>query len=221
LIQRIEGIIFQVLNFQEKDQIIKVFTAEHGLIKLFVKNAHSKHLVSSPLTRAEFIYLEGKTDLWKCQDISLLNFHLFLRQDLRFLQTAFDFISVIQLSQPEQKAVPDLYTLFLRYLEKIPFISSLDLLVSSFRLKILKYEGLFGLQSNCSVCEAPLKAHHVFEGEAFCPRHASPTSIIFSEEEFMQVNLLAHCRHFTELNTIEMDGILKEKISVYFKASFQ
>ncbi len=147
-IQRAEGVILQSLNFQDYDQILTVFTREEGLIKLIVKRArHAKSGrggFTAPFTQAEFIYKEGRGEIFTCSEVSVIHQHLGLRRSLSVLEAACDIIKALLLVQPIQAAAPQLYDLLILYLTHIPRLRDPYALAASFRLKLLKHEGLLG-----------------------------------------------------------------------------
>ncbi len=68
-----EGIVTQVVPFKDYDQIVTVFTPQHGLIKVFVKNAarrgRQNNKSCTPLTRVELSWTEGKGEMGKCEEV--------------------------------------------------------------------------------------------------------------------------------------------------------
>lgn len=216
---RTEGIILKAFDFQDYDKILTVFSKDMGMIKLVVKKANSKQMtghMTMPLTRAEFVFAKGKSELFKCQEISLLNAHLGLRDKWDNLEAACDILQTVLDSQPAQTPSPDLYALSASYLNKIATFSDPYLLASSFRLKVLRHEGYLGINSVCAVCSIPLQTYYVSAGQCYCAEHASPHGVILNDEEFTIVSILAYCQTFTQLNEIVFPSDLREKIKALF-----
>ena len=136
---RTEGIILQATKFQDFDQIITVFTPGDGILKFMVKGAlnpkQGKAALTTPLSRVELIYLQGKSELYSCREISMLNNHLSLRENVVLMEAAFDLLQAIRSTQLPHKPAPELYKLLLIYLEKLPLIPDPKILSTSFRLK--------------------------------------------------------------------------------------
>ncbi|MFQ5728946.1 MAG: DNA repair protein RecO [Waddliaceae bacterium] len=200
---RTEGIILHTLDFQDYDQILTVFSIDQGIVKFFLQGTrnsrHKKGIGTTPLTVGEYIYRKGKSDLFYCREISVINQHLGLRKNLAALETACDLIQTVQKSQFPGKPAPALYQLLVRYLDSIPLFSSPEILGASFRLKLLRHDGHLGITSQCSACGTPLSALYLVRGESFCKEHATGNVYFFSEEEADLLNRLAYCRTISEL----------------------
>lgn len=182
-----EGIILHTLKFLDHDSIMTVFTRDFGLIKFFVKKGLKNHPIS-PLTQAELIFSQGKSNLFKCKEISVLNFHLKLRNNQETLQAAYNLILAIKNSQLEQQPAPLLYELLACYLQALPLFPNPCILAVSFQLKLLRHEGLLNISS-------------------FCSNH--PT---LSEEETRCFKQLALSRSLQELRSLTISPNLNEKL---------
>lgn len=216
-IHKTEGLILQALNFKDYDQILTVFTPEEGLVKFIVKKSlSSKGNATSPLTRAEFVYTKGKSNLYTCKEISIIHLNLELRKKIEWLKTAFQLISSIQDMEIEQRPSDALYTLLIRYLSNIPSTLNFFSLESSFRLKILKHEGLYPFDPVCSECGELLKNLSILRTECFCELHRPPGSVFFHEEELGLMEQMANSRSFSQLNHLPTSLSLKNKIDAIF-----
>ncbi len=143
---RVEGLIIREIPFQDYDRILSLFTPTEGLIKLFVKgsgrvkegNSHR----TAPLNIVEVVYTQGRTELYPCREITVINNQLQLRKNLSVLESACDMLQTILSTQLPGKSAPELYQLLLIYLRKLPEVGNPNILSTSFRLKTLRYEGL-------------------------------------------------------------------------------
>lgn len=218
--EKTEGVILSTLNFQDYDQILKVFTPEHGVVKFIFKRAQSlkgrQGAILAPLSRAEFHYVKGKGEFHKCREVCMLNPHLSLRQELAWLQAGCELLNIIQQSQLEQKGAPALYKLLISYLEKIPLMADPLVLGASLRLKVLRHDGLYRLGAVCEQCEQPLKGFHAIGGETFCEEHAPLHSISFGDEETDLLEHLAFCQTFSQLKNITLSPHLSTKVKHFF-----
>jgi len=218
---RTEGIILHALPFQDYDLILTLFTAEEGVIKLIVKRAlsssKSKATLTAPLTHVECLYTRGRSDLFKCQELSLINAHLRIREKLSTLEAACELIQAVLTSQPTHAPAPELYLLFKSYLEKLPSGVDPRAFTSSFYLKTLRHEGLMEVEPSCSVCASALTVHSLALGENFCPLHRPSQYLTFSEEEMAFFLQLAHCRSFSQLTTVSLPEALYEKVRHFFR----
>lgn len=190
---RTEGVILRVIPFQDHHQILTVFSLEHGLCRLIFKRGKAKAGLCVPLTEAEFIYRKTNSELLQCQEISLINAHLGLRHSLAALQASCDLSQAVMTSQVIENPGPLLYRLFTYYLNKIPLLADPQILVASFRLKLLQHEGLF----------SP-------ENQSF-----------FSKDEMATVAQLAACRKWQELTSLAVPPNLQERIVQFFNSTLQ
>lgn len=194
-IEQVEGIILHTLDYQDYDQIITVFSKEEGMIKFIIKGAKSyqkrQGITTAPLTRAEFLYTRGKSDLWKCQEMTILDYQLALRNNLVYLQTAFDFVKALQATQTGSKPAPELYQLLTIYLGRLPLSRGPANLAASFRLKLLCHEGVFTVE----------EAH------------------FFHQKEKEIVEILAYSRSIGDIDSLEISPELALKIQSYFVSS--
>ncbi len=172
-----EGIILRTTRFRDHDQILTLFTLDQGILKLFYKGVKKKRQARGlymPLTHVEIIYKEKTSEIFACENILLLQSYLSLREQLCRLEASCDFLQALQLSQCIGKAAPQLYHLLIYYLGKLPSVLDPWVLATSFRLKILKHEGLL----------------------AFIPLSKTGR---FNEEELKLVEHLALCRSYNQL----------------------
>lgn len=191
---RCEGIVLHTLNFRDYDKIVSAFTAEHGLLKFIAHkaNAAKRGLKVLPLTKGELIYTPNKSELYRLKDLSLTSQYLPLRQNLCFLDTACELLKCILETQLPQKPAPDLYSLLCAYLDKIPKVSNPKLIEASFRLKLLRHEGLFDVDTS-----------------------------FFSEKERTLVHALAFSLSYEELDQIPLSHELNFKIKSFFTANIK
>lgn len=196
-----EGIVINAIPFRNYDCILTVFTPLEGLITLFFRGAYRSKKgngsgVTTPLSVVDLVYAKGKGDLYTCVEIVVINHHLPLRSNLAILEGACDMIKAISKTQLPGKSSPELYQLLLIYLAKLPSVTFPQVLTCSFRLKILRYEGLFA-DSDTPIENFPL-----------------------TTEEQHTIEHLAFCRDFSQLTTLNITGILSKKIYRLFDESF-
>ena len=186
---RVEGIVLSRLQYQDYDQILTIFTLQEGLVKLICKQAsRSKkgmNASTSPLTRAEFVYRLGKGEISRCDEVSVIQQYVALRQRLDYLESACDMLKALSQSQMLGKPAPALYALLSYYLEHLPLMQVPEVLALSFRLKILRHEGILDLEE---------------EGAK-----------VFSPEDLRWMHHFAYCQNFAELREIGLpvEGRLK------------
>jgi DNA repair protein RecO (recombination protein O) len=219
IFEKTQGITLQAIPYQERQRIITVFTQDKGLISLIIKGLSQKKpsllSLSTPFCLADFVYLKGRSDIYFLKDATVLCEHLFLRKDLDFITSAYAMAKALLDSQLLHKPAPELFMLFLKYLEKIPSFPSQEVLVGSFLLKLLIHEGLINLKKTCNVCEK--KASLLYNGESLCSSHQIEHVHNFSPKEFDVILNLAFIKNFSELELVESIPGLREKILKVFK----
>jgi DNA repair protein RecO (recombination protein O) len=196
--EKSEGLVLRSMDYKERSRIITLFTKESGLLSLIVKGLSKKNYslfsITSPFCQAEFIYIPGRSDLFRYQDSTLVNAHLLLRGKLEHLQAAGELAQAILYSQLPGKPAPDLYTLLISYLQQITCFENPLPLIASFHLKILNHEGLLARS---------------VEGRS--------QASFFSDEEWLFLEPLIYTRSFKQLHALTLQQELASKIKAHFK----
>lgn len=218
---RTEGIILQALNFQDYDQILTVFAPSSGIIKLIVKGAHrhKKHgTAPSPMTCGEFVYTQGRSEILKCEEFAATHHYPAIRNSISSLEAACDMMQAILDSQLPHTPAPDLYNLLVWSLGKLSFAIDPYALATSFRLKVLKHDGLLNLQSTCSTCGRALQEACVASGETLCPKDAPPGHFLFPADEFSLLSRLLQFRVLAEVADVKIHPQLRDKVKNLFSS---
>ncbi len=168
----------------------------------------------SPFCIADWVYRKGTRDLHRLVDATLLDALLFLRASYPHLIEAASIARDLLCSQMQEKPAPQLYALSYSYLHQLPHFARPQTLALSFRLKLLKHEGVLAAHPFCTLCSQTSRT--IQDGESFCAAHAS-TPLLFTEEEWNQILLLAHAKEFSQLRQLEISPSCEGKIKDYFK----
>lgn len=215
-----EGVVTQTIPFKDYDQIVTIFTPDFGLIKLMVKGAFRNRTrvkrAATPLTRVDFVFFEGRGDLKICQEISTVQHYTSLRNQFALLEAGCDLLKAIQQSQLEGRSAPALYQLLCFYLEKLPSVNDPAVLVNSFRLKILKYEGLLGFPFFCAICHCPAVLICLSEGGSYCPQHCPSSQRLLTSEEMILIERLTESQSFSQIAHTEISSELSHIITHFF-----
>lgn len=206
-----EGLLLQTIPYLGTGRILKIFTRESGLISLFTKKKNLGSL-GSPFCIGEWIYKKGSTDLHPLKDASLIHPLLELRTSFHLLSTAGSIAQDILKSQLPITSPHHLYELLISYFKKLPQFKHPEILLISFRLKLLIHEGLLSLNAQCTRC--PENAQHLLHGESFCIHHALGRGIEFSQTAWQQLHLLAFASKFSSLEHLSIESSLIEKSSL-------
>lgn len=221
--QSTEGIILRVIPFRDYDQILYLFTESEGLIKVIERGGRSKSRgkqgLCSPLTRIEVIYSETKGEIFNCREITCMDSFSSLRKELLFLEVGCDLLQVILSSQLIGREAPRLYALLLFYLRKIPQTAFPWVLAASFRLKLLKHDGLAVFPFTCSECQRILEQEaFIRDSESWCAHHQPSGSQAWACPELQMFYHLATCQNYSDISGYSISPWLQNQIRVFFDA---
>jgi len=216
--EKTEGIVLRSQDYKEHHRIITLFSPL-GLINLIVKSISRKnaHLLTltTPFSHGEYIYHQGRSDLFRFHDGSVLDDHFSLRQNLRFLQTAGALANAILTSQMFGKPAPALFALYKSYHKQVCYSADPAPLLTSFYLKLLKHEGLLSISPDCASCKVAT-AQSLHNGESFCSQHAEQGATSFSSSEWEAILTLDRAQRFSALRAIILPPLLLQKIQTLF-----
>ncbi|MBS4169132.1 DNA repair protein RecO [Parachlamydia sp. AcF125] len=220
---RVEGLILKTVPYGEGHHILNVFSKENGLIALFAKKRKKvSPSLLSPLVQAEFVIRQGKGELYPCEEISPLASFLKIRERIETLEAAFQILNALLASQYPHKPAPHLYLLLIRYLHALPHSLNANSLATSFLLKTLRHEGVFGLSNSCATCQLPLESEsYIFEGETFCFEHSPSHALSLNKEELNSLLFLASCRILPEISVYAPPASLYQKTLDLFYQTFR
>ena len=199
-----DGILLQAIPYLGNRRILKVFTAEAGLLTLMSRLKNSA--LTSPFCRAEWIIAASpKGEIHALKDASLIDPFLELRKSYPAILAAGKIASDLLKSQWPRKNAKSLYELAVACLQQIPRKPAA--IAESFRLKLLQLEGLLHLQPRCAQCEN--EASGLMLGESICRNHGAHLS--FENQEWQQMLILGLSRRFSEIESLELLSTLREK----------
>lgn len=141
--KRTEGIILEAMPFEERHLILTLFTRQVGRIRAVRRFVPERERGwAAPLHLVEVVWREGRGELDQVKELALIDPFSSFRNDWDKLSLASGWLRDLNRTQmPDGEAMP-LYTLlecFLAYLKNNPAKESLAV---SFRLKLLRYQGL-------------------------------------------------------------------------------
>jgi DNA repair protein RecO (recombination protein O) len=216
--KKTEGIVLRSQEFKEHHRIITLFSPQ-GLISLIVKSVSRKNTrllaLTTPFSYGEFIYHQGRSELFRLHDGTVFDAHLILRQSLKSLQTAGALANAILSSQMAGKPAPALFLLYKSYHKQVPCFDDPAPLLASFYLKLLKHEGLLSISPHCTSC-AGTPANLLHNGESICSQHPIEHAMHFSSSEWETLLSLDGAQQFSALRTLSLSPFFSEKINTLF-----
>jgi DNA repair protein RecO (recombination protein O) len=216
-----EGIILKVVPFRDYDQILTLFTPYEGVIKLFYHGSRSKRRGGQgaciPLTKVEIVYQESRGEMFTCRELRLVESYPFLRDEWLHLETGCDLIHTISVSQLAGKGAPLLYLLLCLYLQKIPHLDDPWVLPISFRLKLLKHDGLVAFPFICTECgELLLTGAYTLESECWCALHQEKGARFWEQCDLELLYRLTNCQSYREICSDQISKAFQSKVIDFF-----
>jgi DNA repair protein RecO len=186
--KKTEGLLLQAIPYLGNQKILKVLTAEDGIVSLMAK---TKSLLpfTNPFLIAEWVYKKGNREIHSLVDATLCNNLSNLRTNFETLSSAGQIAQDLLRSQYPEKIGRGPYALSVAFLQKLPQFAFPEVLVASFRLKLLMHDGLLS-----------------FEGE-LCG---------FSCTEWELLQQLTFVRQFHVLQSLAIEPATQEKIKNFF-----
>lgn len=178
------GLLLQSTPYLGQKKILKVFTKDQGLLTFF--SAKTK---LAPFCLAEWIFRDTDKELLLLKEANLLDPLLDLKDQYETLIAAGRIAKDLLSTQMPHKKSEDLFKLAYLYLKKLP--TNPEALLTSFKLKLLSFEGLF-------------------------PHDMPPQ---FTPLEWAQIELLAFSRSLKELQKVK--DIPLAKIQNFFEESIK
>lgn len=210
--EKSRGILLASIPYLGKKRILKVFTAESGLISL-ITHSSQKAPFTAPFCAAEWVYRKSEKEIFPLLDATLLDPFSDLRQSYEIVSAAGSMANDLLRFQLPAKSSHILYDLLFAYFKRLATSSNLFSLTGSFRLKLLLQDGLFSL-SPCTVCEG--ESLTLLQGESRCLLHGSG-GISFTPEEWKILIVLTYGRQFSHIESIDVSGNFSEKIRNLFE----
>lgn len=199
-----EAILLQRVPQPNGEVLLLLYTLQGGLLKAFLP-AHAQLL---PLSLLAVEYIDRLGDFiqvraWKA-----------LRPPPQ--AEGESFAQVLLRSQLLGEPAPALYLLLKLFLEQIDR-GRAGALLSSFRLKVLRHEGVLNEEALCALCRRPLEDDHArYAGESFCVAHKPREALSFSAEEGEALRFLTRNRSLESLQEITLSSELCDKIAILF-----
>lgn len=203
------GILLLSISYLGKKKILKVYTAEAGLVTLMAKSRD----LTSPFCIAEWLYRKSEREIHTLVDGTLLDPLSNLRSSYEVLTAAGSIANDLLRSQLPSKPSPLLYELLVAYLRKLPTSPAPQTLAISFRLKLLLHDGLLSLRPHCSHCTEP--ATILLRGESYCKTHGIGGENF--EKDWGLLLLLGHGKQFSLFDQVLVSQSLQERTKSIFQ----
>lgn len=221
----VQGVCLQTKPIGEHDLLLTVFTDLIGVVRIYARNVgkgsrRAWATACRPSSLAEWTLHRGRADLWSLQEASLLYYPEQVHHEWSSLQDTMQLLEAVSISQWLMKPVPALFELMIAYLQQMDHSYSPSLL-PSFYLKVLTHEGLFPMDSCCSVCEESSQTFYIdHEGTILCEKHRQPSSLELNTTMRERWNSFAQARSFTQIRALTLSGeeslLIQEVFRIHF-----
>jgi DNA repair protein RecO (recombination protein O) len=218
---QMEAVVLKAVPFQENDRILTLF-APSGVFKLFLKGRGRDlirlNALATPLTVGEYLFVQGRGELFRFREGTIHYQHLHLRSSLEKLQVAQQLIEALMTSQWPAKPSQQLYLLFRHFLYALERSAFPYRLIAPFLLKLLQHEGILQLKGGCVECGKRGVAR--FGGVVYCDAHTFLGAISMSLEEEGLLIALATSRSLQEILEAPQTEEWIQKVKVLFHQIF-
>ena len=178
--EKTTGLLLQAIPYLERQKILKVLTAEHGLLTL-VGDRKTSSILSSPFVLAEWVYKTSARSMYPLKDGTLLDDLRSLKENFSRLTSAGQMASDLLKTQLPGKNAAEPLDLTLACLRKLPLFTQPMVLNATFRLKLLLCEGMLHEEELVSPYLKTLGLSRSFQELASLP---------FNTEEIDKANVL-------------------------------
>jgi len=139
--EKTTGLLLHSFPYLGGKRILKVLTPETGLLSFFAKRS-APPVLTTPFVYAEWVYKKNSRDIYLLEDASLLDDLALLKQTYPHVLAAGKIAQDLLRTQLPNKPCPELFSLTLACLRKLPLFHDPSSLLAMFRIKLLFLEGL-------------------------------------------------------------------------------
>ncbi len=152
---RTAGFVLKKQNFGEADRILKIFSAEFGIISVLAKGVKK-----TKSRRGGALELFGETNFRlhrRSGELFLLTetspISAFESRNLAVLRAAFSAGELILNLAPPEKSLPRIYQIFQNFLKILPTTPKIQILKIAFFAKVLSIFGFFAIDKKAEIRE--------------------------------------------------------------------
>ncbi len=217
-----EGIVLSSISFKESDRLVTLLTQDFGLLKFYMRGVNrpkNKYFaLKEPLSHFECVFREKRGDFHLFLEGKLLHSFMDIRSSYPHLMSSFELIRCLLKTLMPAVAHPEIYLLFKKYLMQLKNFKDPTILVSSFYLKLLLFEGLLNLKTTCSSCQEASPFLYVQEKDYFCKKCTNQIGLFFSQEEIRKIFELVKIKSFGAYQKQLIKSELSQKIKKLYSA---
>jgi recombinational DNA repair protein (RecF pathway) len=176
--EKITGLLLQSIPYLGQKKILKILTPENGLLSCFATKRIDP-ILTTPFLLGEWVYMKNQRDIHPLIDATLIDDLSALKVNYQHLTTAGQIAQDLLRTQLPGKVAHEPLSLALACLRKLPLFQEPEILLATFRLKLLFLEGLLSF-------ELPLPLTNLLLAKSFNRLASLPKE----EQIYRQVDLL-------------------------------
>jgi DNA repair protein RecO (recombination protein O) len=170
IFRRTRAIVLKRTDYSETSKIVTFYTRDRGKVRALAKGARRKKSeflgILEPLSVLEIVYIEKREGLHILKEAHLIASNLALREHLPRISHALNFLSLIDKTQAEEDADPDVFEVLLSSLSALQHISHSENVAAAFQLSLLRHVGRLPSLQSCGRCGTPLTAATSFDARS-------------------------------------------------------
>lgn len=219
----VTGIVLNSIDYKEKDKLVKIFTAETGIISAVlksVKNSNSKlKFAFQPFCFAQY-ELVKKGDFYTITQVNLLDsfFDIATNYDKFIAGQIMLKLCIDHLKQNYE--AHDLFFDLINLLKELVYEdASIKLIILKFFLQLLNFGGYAKDFEECAECNNNLSFPIYFHNETgalVCKNCVNSDCIEFSKEQFAVYKMINNT-NINKLHTLKLKPIIVDNLSILLK----
>lgn len=170
IFHRTIGFVLKRRDYSETSNIVTLYTRDCGKIRALAKGARRKKSeflgLLEPLSLLEIVFIERRSGLHILKEAHLLVSNLELRQELSKIAHAMNLLSLVDQTQPDEDACPDVFELLVSGLAALSHVSNSQNVAFAFQAHLLRHCGQLPRLDICARCGSSLEPAALFRASS-------------------------------------------------------
>ncbi|MEG2322169.1 MAG: DNA repair protein RecO [Bacilli bacterium] len=223
MIENVEGIILNVLDYGETSKIINVITKKYGVIGMIAKGSKSLksnlRSVTDKLTFGYFTIYYKPDKLSILTNVDIINSFKNIKKDINKISYA-SFLLELTGQVLKQNGRLDIYDLLINGLLKIDDNYDPMVIMNIIELKYLDYLGVMPIIDECALCgsKTSISTLSIRLGGYVCNKCKTDEKIV-SEKAIKLIRMFYYV-DISKISKVEIDNKVKEEINYFLDAYY-
>lgn len=170
IFHRTIGYVLRRRDYSETSTIATFYTRDYGKVRVLAKGARRKKSeflgLLEPLSLLEIVFIERRSGLHILKEAHLLDSNLELRQELSKIVHALNLLSLVDQTQPDEDADPDVFELLVSGVSALSHVSNPQNVAFAFQIQLLRHFGKFPCLDTCARCGSSLGIAALFRASS-------------------------------------------------------